>query len=107
MENEQYRLMIHIIVSDFDVFEKYEQQAAKIMESYGGRIELVAEIKRESGGSGIECHLVSFSDKKSYEDYKKDDDLLSLQDLRARGINSSSIHEVGSKSYHSPRLVDA
>lgn len=100
MENEQYRLMVHIIVANFDAFEEYEKQAAKIMEKYEGRIEFVTEINREPDGSGIEFHVVCFKQKSAYEDYKKDERLLSLQDLKARGIKSASIYEVGGKSYH-------
>lgn len=73
-------------------FEQFESAAAAIMRRHGGAIERrVGFAAHAVPGQPHEVHIVTFPDRRSFEQYRGDADLLALADLRARAIRDTIV----------------
>lgn len=73
-----------------DAFHAFERRAAAIMARYGGAIERTVAIAPE-GATVKEVHLVTFPDARSFEAYRKDDDLAAIAHLRQASVIAAEI----------------
>jgi antibiotic biosynthesis monooxygenase (ABM) superfamily enzyme len=71
-------------------FAQFETAAAAIMQRYGGTIERRIGVAPSSGENlPYEVHILSFSDERSFQEYRTDPDLEALRDLRALAIRET------------------
>ena len=84
-------ILVILEVKDFNAFELFEQQAAKIMEQYQGRIISAFETRRETDNSGEEIHVLEFPDEAAFSDYRSDSSLAKLADLRSQAILKTEV----------------
>jgi uncharacterized protein (DUF1330 family) len=71
-------------------FARFETAAAGIMQRHGGTIERRIGVAASSGENlPHEVHIVSFSDERSFQEYRTDPDLEALRDLRALAIRET------------------
>ena len=99
-------ILVRLAVKDFEVFEKFENQASLIMGKYKGRIISAFETVRNSDGSGQEVHVLEFPSEEAFALYRKDASLLALSSLRERGISNTEIDvSLCVKTYARPSLI--
>lgn len=95
-------VLIHIKlqVIDFEALHKFESEAVKIMAKYQGQILSAFETSTEKDGSATEIHLLEFPSLDLFNEYREDNYLASLHELRTQAISSTEI-EISSriKSY--------
>lgn len=87
--------MIHVLVklevADFSALEQFESAAVSIMKNHGGDIVSAFEAERDSENSGVEIHLLQFPSKMKFEQYRADERLKPLAELREQAIRNSEI----------------
>ena len=71
-------------------FEAFEQEAAAIMASHGGRIDRAIRIRGAGCESPYEVHIVAFPDDSAFESYRSDPRILQLAQRRS-GIIAKTI----------------
>jgi hypothetical protein len=74
-------------------FERFENEAARIMRRHGGRIERRIALSERGAGGPDELHLVTFPDRGSFERYRADEELRALSPLRARAVRETLVWE--------------
>ncbi len=73
---------------DVSAFEAYERRAVQLLEKYGGRIERVVRVRKQTDekDAPFEIHVVSFPNENKFADYLADSERGKLADLRDRII---------------------
>ena len=81
-------------IRDNKAFEQFEQQAAAIMASYGGRIETAfrPRASSEQVPQVDEIHVLKFPDHAAFDRYKCDENLLALAPLREKAISDTAVY---------------
>ena len=74
-------------------FRKFETEAARVMQRYGGRIDRVIRPTVPAGEDPLphEIHIVSFPSLKRFEAYREDQDLVKLASLRQSAIARTEV----------------
>lgn len=73
-------------------FREYEGHAAAIMAEYGGRIERTVFIPAEHlDADDREVHVLTFPNVAAFVDYRNDERLMALADLRNNAITATEI----------------
>jgi len=73
-------------------FEQFESAAARIMRRYGGALERrIGRTAEAASDQPHEVHVVTFPDQRSFANYRADEELRALADLRARAIRNTLI----------------
>lgn len=90
--------MIQIIVlleiGDLNSFKEFETKAATIMKKYDGKvISAFSPDKEASTQDNIgEIHILEFPDMQAFRNYRADDELKDMQQLREKAITSTKIY---------------
>ena len=84
-------ILVRLDVKDFDILEKFEQQAVKIMADYQGRVLSAFETIHNADGSGQEIHLLAFPNEEAFSGYRNDSSLAKLTDLRDQAIANTEV----------------
>jgi len=84
-------VIVTIKVKNFEVLEKFEREAVKIMHSYNGKTIGVYETERNEDDRGEEVHILEFDSTEDFKNYREDARHLTLNKLRAEGIEETSI----------------
>ncbi|MFK7733728.1 MAG: DUF1330 domain-containing protein [Pseudomonadales bacterium] len=85
------QILVELTVKNFDLLERYENQALVIMAKYGGRLLSSFETSRAADGTGEEIHLLQFQNEHEFTSYREDSDLIELADLREHAIQATDI----------------
>jgi uncharacterized protein (DUF1330 family) len=73
-------------------FEQFESAAARIMKRYGGGIERRIRCAPSADATQpYEVHIVMFPDAQAFEQYRADEELRGLADLRGRAIRETRV----------------
>ena len=93
--NQKLYLVVSIWINDerLGEFEAYEQQAAKLLEKHGGRIERAVRVENSVNAENapFEIHFVSFPNEQKFADYRADSKTRQTADLRERIIVRTEI----------------
>ncbi len=83
-----------LTIRDPEAFDQFERQAAAIMNSYGGGIDVAFRPKTSSKQTPNvdEVHLLKFPDHDTFDRYRSDDRLLALSTLRQKAISQSTVY---------------
>ena len=84
-------VVVTLEVIDFDLFERFERDAAIIMKQYGGKIVSAFETRHELDGSGEEIHVLEFPSEEAFGRYRADRSLTALSGLREQAISSTKV----------------
>ena len=94
-EQNKFILIVRLWISKnrMPQYEAYEKQAASIMREYGGFIERAFRQSDFDNDLADEIHIVSFPSRESYGEFRRDDRLSSLRDIRSSLIEATEIWE--------------
>lgn len=84
-------IFVKLGVKDFELLKEFEGQASKIMKLYQGRIMCAFETMRQPDNTGEEIHVLEFPNETCFMNYKKDEVLAQLADLREQAISSTEV----------------
>lgn len=86
-----FHVLVKLEVIDFSALDQFEKEAALIMKSYGGEILSAFETERNAENSGEEIHILQFPSKAHFEQYREDQRLKVLSELREQAIRTTEI----------------
>lgn len=88
------QILVLLEIKDKSSFKEFENKAIQIMKKYGGRLLTALEPnKGESSDKSVgEIHLLEFPDLEAFRNYRADNDLAELKELRERAISQTSIY---------------
>ena len=94
-----------LTIRNAEAFDQFERQAAAIMESHGGRIDLAFRPRAPTAQTPKvdEVHVLKFPDHDAFDRYRSDDRLLALSTLRQKAISQSTVYVAGTEvDYSAP-----
>ncbi|HMJ10038.1 MAG TPA: hypothetical protein VK524_01470 [Polyangiaceae bacterium] len=85
-------VVLTVPLARLEQFRSFEQQAARIMLAYGGRIEQSVVVPLPADPQHLkEVHVVTFPSSDAFEAYRADSELAALAPLRESAIAATEI----------------
>lgn len=88
------QILVLLEIKDKSSFKEFETKAIQIMEKYGGKLLTAFEPNiGESSDKNIgEIHFLEFPTLEAFKNYRVDNELHELKELRERAISKTSIY---------------
>ena len=91
------QILVLLEVNDQGAFREFESRAIRVMKKYGGTLVSAFEpdIQESSDKRINEIHYLEFPSLEAFKNYRADDGLLKLKELRNKAIASTTVYVSG------------